>query len=232
LETRRATLLGRRIGQRVTGSAAPPETQVHSSARTMLGLAVLLGLATGLLELTVHFFRRHFINSSSLGALQLNQHALWMVPVSDALIFGICGLLLASAVAIWRARWISVVGVFGLCFLWAFAGLTTFRGLTSLACSTLAAGIAVRATYPIRPHPYYTERAVRIGLPAFIVLVAALSCLKPGREKLDERRLPAAPKGSPNLLFIVLDTVRAESLSLHGYKRETSPELVRLASQG
>ncbi len=42
---------------------------------------------------------------------------------------------------------------------------------------------------------------------------------------------PAAA-GSPNLLFIVLDTVRAQSLSLYGYKRSTSPNLERLAKLG
>ena len=34
------------------------------------------------------------------------------------------------------------------------------------------------------------------------------------------------------MLFIVLDTVRAESLSLYGYNRDTSPNLTRLAQRG
>ena len=45
-------------------------------------------------------------------------------------------------------------------------------------------------------------------------------------------RLPTPPAGAPNVLFIVLDTVRAESLSLYGYGRETSPHLARLAARG
>ena len=59
-----------------------------------------------------------------------------------------------------------------------------------------------------------------------------LACLGPGREKLDEHRLVQAPAGSPNVLFIVLDTVRAESLSAYGYNRDTSPNLTRLAERG
>ncbi len=35
-----------------------------------------------------------------------------------------------------------------------------------------------------------------------------------------------------NVLFIVLDTVRAQSLSLYGYPRNTSPNLMELARQG
>jgi len=198
----------------------------------LLGLALSLGLSTGLIELVMHFARRHFINPSSLGALQLNQHALWMVPVSDALIFGVCGLILASTAAFTRSRRIIMVGLYGLCFLGAFAFLLTFRGLSAVACSTLSAGVALEFTRQIRAHPRLTGRLVQIGLPALVALVTALSCLNLGREKLDERRLPMSSPGSPNVLFIVLDTVRAESLSLHGYHRETSPQLERLARRG
>jgi arylsulfatase A-like enzyme len=44
------------------------------------------------------------------------------------------------------------------------------------------------------------------------------------------RRLP--PRGSPNVLLIVLDTVAAGHLSLHGYDRPTSPTLDGLARRG
>jgi arylsulfatase A-like enzyme len=40
------------------------------------------------------------------------------------------------------------------------------------------------------------------------------------------------PAGSPNVLFIVLDTVRADHLSLYGYERPTTPALERLAKRG
>ena len=43
---------------------------------------------------------------------------------------------------------------------------------------------------------------------------------------------PLPPAGSPNVLFIVLDTVRADHLSLYGYPRATSPTLEHLAQQG
>jgi len=46
------------------------------------------------------------------------------------------------------------------------------------------------------------------------------------------RAWPAASAGSPNVLLIVLDTVRAESLSLYGYSRSTSPNLERWAARG
>ena len=42
---------------------------------------------------------------------------------------------------------------------------------------------------------------------------------------------PAVP-GAPNVLLIVLDTVRADRLSLYGYPRATSRTLEHLAERG
>ena len=52
------------------------------------------------------------------------------------------------------------------------------------------------------------------------------------KEQWRERGRPLPPAGSPNVLLIVLDTVRADHLSLYGYHRPTSPALERLAKRG
>jgi arylsulfatase A-like enzyme len=56
------------------------------------------------------------------------------------------------------------------------------------------------------------------------------------RERFSERRavarLAKPRRNTPNVLLIVLDTVRADHLSLHGYNRATSPNLERLAQGG
>jgi arylsulfatase A-like enzyme len=44
--------------------------------------------------------------------------------------------------------------------------------------------------------------------------------------------LPPAWPGAPNIVLVVLDTVRAGNLSGYGYGRPTSPELDRLATEG
>jgi arylsulfatase A-like enzyme len=43
---------------------------------------------------------------------------------------------------------------------------------------------------------------------------------------------PAALRARPNVIFIVLDTVRADHLSSYGYSRPTTPNLDRLARRG
>src|SRR5690606_36312653 len=59
-----------------------------------------------------------------------------------------------------------------------------------------------------------------------LLLVAAGSV---GRRAWQERRarsaLPAAASGAPNILLLVLDTVRAASLSLFGHNRPSSPTM-------
>jgi arylsulfatase A-like enzyme len=44
--------------------------------------------------------------------------------------------------------------------------------------------------------------------------------------------LPPAPPGAPNVVLVVLDTVRAGNVSSYGYTRPTSPEIERLAAEG
>ena len=47
-----------------------------------------------------------------------------------------------------------------------------------------------------------------------------------------EANRPLPPPGSPNVLLVVMDTVRADRLSLYGYERPTTPTLERLAKRG
>jgi arylsulfatase A-like enzyme len=65
-----------------------------------------------------------------------------------------------------------------------------------------------------------------------LVSVGLLTLIGPGSENFAAHSLGQAPSGSPNVLFIVLDTVRAQSLSAYGYNRDTSPNLTRLAKRG
>ena len=103
-----------------------PETPVDMSAepeRTVLVFGVWLGLATGLLEVVLLFVRRHLLDSSAVSALELNQHARWMIPISHAMIFGSlrarsCG----HSPSLTRSRRLVDLGVYGLCFLSCLPG--------------------------------------------------------------------------------------------------------------
>jgi arylsulfatase A-like enzyme len=198
-------------------------------------MALWFGLVTGLLELLFVVLRHHFVDTAAMGALQLNRHAVWMIPTADLMILGSCGLMLGVG-ALLRVPGIRRLATYGFCFLSALALVWTFRGLTTISYVILAAGIASRLAPPILARRRGFRRLVGFSLPVLTAILATLFGFDFGRQVLSEQRalanLPDPRSGAPNVLFIVLDTVRAESLSLHGYARDTSPHLTRLASAG
>ncbi len=198
-------------------------------------MTLWFGLVTGLLELGFIFLRQRFVDTAAFGALQLNRHAVWMITAADLMIFGAAGLVLAIA-ALVRLRWIHRLAAYGLCFLSVFSLVLTFRGLTTIAYVIVASGVASRLARLTLTRATGFRRLVKLSLPVLALILAGLFGLEVGRELISERRtlagLSQPPASAPNILFVVLDTVRAESLSLHGYSRETSPHLTKLASAG
>ena len=68
-----------------------------------------------------------------------------------------------------------------------------------------------------------------------LLLMLAVAIVQGGsrlREGRREGALPTPPPGAPNVLLLILDTVRAEDLSLYGFPQPTTPHLEALASNG
>jgi arylsulfatase A-like enzyme len=200
--------------------------------RTILVVSVWIGLVTAAIECFIFWFRWRFVDRTALSSLQLNQHAGWMVPLSDALIFATAGLAAAVVVRLGRSRWAAALAVYGLCFLSAYGLLLSYRGLSSLACAALAGGLSFRISAVILRRSDGFRRVVLASTPVLAGVVGILWLLGPVGEEISELEIPPARPGSPNVLLIVLDTVRAESLSLHGHARRTSPFLEQLARRG
>jgi arylsulfatase A-like enzyme len=198
-------------------------------------MTLWIGLMTGLLDLLLVMFRQRFVNPGVLGVLQLNRHAAWMIPVADLTILTGYGLIL-GVLALVRMRGVRLLLTYGLCFLSALALALTFRGLTTIAYVLIAAGVAWQLGSLIRARPREFRRLVGLTLPALGLVLAALFGIEVARDGVGQRQalgaLPRPRAGAPNVLFIVLDTVRAESLSLHGHARATSPHLTALARRG
>ncbi len=73
------------------------------------------------------------------------------------------------------------------------------------------------------------------SFPGLVGLVLLLAGSVPAGDWIKQRReagRPLPPADSPNVLLIVLDTVRADHLSLYGYHRATTPKLEQLAKRG
>jgi arylsulfatase A-like enzyme len=198
-------------------------------------MAAWFGLATGLVELAILAIRHALENATVLGTLQMNRHFTWMVPVAHLGLFLAAGLPLALAGRFFRGqltRYSSwLLAALGLASL-----LLMVQGLHPAAAAVLSLGLGRPVSRIVADRERTFARLVRWTLPAMLVAVAALGASAYYHVALEEGRtlaaLPAARPGAPNVLLVVLDTVAADHLSLHGYRRDTMPNLARLARRG
>jgi hypothetical protein len=67
----------------------------------------------------------------------------------------------------------------------------------------------------------------------FLGVTGGLEALsRPWRERRALAGLPPPSEGAPNVLLLILDTVRAANLSVYGYARPTTPAMERVAAEG
>jgi arylsulfatase A-like enzyme len=202
------------------------------SPLAILLAAVTFGLATGLLELLLLVVRIELFED---GFFLRSTHFVWMVPLSDLAISACVGSLLAVIhSATGRRTMRGVVRI--LTFLACMSLLLLIRGFNSVACALLAGGIAVRAgpwgesclrrAWPVIPR---VAAILAVVLIALVGQALARSTYAGFRAK---SRASVPPGERSNVILIVLDTVRADHLGIHGYPRDTTPNLVRLASEG
>ena len=213
----------------MTGGAErnPP---VQPGAIILLGL--WFGLVTGFAESLVLGIR-----SYGLGHLiHVSWHFPWMVPLADALFFLLPALAL-SIVARIAPRFIPFrLAAFLYLAMSILALLLMYPRILPWAGALLAAGLAFQIARTVSRHRLGMERLVRRTLVPFAGLVLLLAFGMLGYQRVNESRtlarLPSPGAGAPNVLLIILDTVRAANLSLYGYQRETTPVLARLAGTG
>ncbi len=161
----------------------------------------------------------------------------WLAPLAGAVSFLLIGALLVLASrllpVIARTR-VTVTLLAGIAALGLFVGLRL--GISDWAAALLAAGIAIAAGRLARKYHGGFRTMVRRTTPAFALLALLIGVAMTGtafvRERVSVARLPMARDGAPNLLLLILDTVRAQNLSLYGYMRPTSPFLEAFAGRG
>ena len=197
--------------------------RVRPGPASILVWAAWFGLVGGALELAVFLARCWYFDPRNVNA---GRHFPWMFPAAGLLIALGPGLVLAVAARVVSAR----VAVGALSFP-AYLGILFRMPIATAACLVLAAGLALRTAGPVGRRAAGFDGFARkslIVMVGLLVLVAAWCA----RGRTNPRGTSPAPPGASNVLLIVLDTVRAESLSLYGYGRATTPNLARLAARG
>jgi len=197
----------------------------------LIGLGATLGIGAGLIEAAIATIR------SGRTALLVGRSGdfLWMAPLVG-LLLGLSSVLfltlprrLAPRVLTSRVI-ITIVGT--VVFL---SPVFLFQRMHRLAALVLALGIGFQVA------AWLTRRAGRIALMHWMLPLVVFCWIAGGlgleavrslRERAAIRKLPPAEAERPNVLLLVLDTVRGMSLNLYGYPRPTTPELKKLAEQG
>jgi arylsulfatase A-like enzyme len=201
--------------------------------RQVLGLSTWCGLFAGLLEVGIIVLRKRVFDLNKF--YWMSRHFVWLIPLTDVLILLACGTILAGMVWRWPAhgKWLATRLLCSLALLaplWA-----ALPGLYGVAGLILVMGIATRIVPVLERHGDKTERLVTVSFPLLAAGASLLGAAVWASDKRaacveDGRPMPAA--GSPNVLLIVLDTVAAGHMSLHGYDRPTSTTLDALARRG
>ena len=209
----------------------PDDNHIVAPRGFVLWCAAGIALIAGVLEPPLLLLRRELQDLPIEGDAQM----LWMAPLAYLLAFLPLGAVLELAVRSTRRASLVRVAVFILCTLALFALLTVFRRFHSLAWLMLAAGVSVQLTGMIFRHlpavHRWTRRTV-IGLGGAVMVAGAAITAYPAVREARARRAAAAPDDALSVLLLVLDTVRAKSLSLAGYSRPTTPELDAWAAEG
>jgi arylsulfatase A-like enzyme len=216
----------------LTGSSSASRAGDRLGPISILVLSAWCGLVAGLLEMTAVHARKRFFDPNHFYGM--SRQFVWMVPLADLLIFLVLGLILSLVVRFGaRGRRIAPWALGTLAFLPPF--WAAFPRVYGPALLVLAAGLAARLVPALERRAVGFGRLVRLTFPISAGLVMILAAWCWAQDQLEQRReasRPLPPPFSPNILLIVLDTVGAGHLSLHGYERPTSPTLDELASRG
>lgn len=198
-------------------------------------LGVWFGLMTGLLEVSGNLVWIKLLGWITYDTVRTNWHYVWLTPLSNLVLFAVPALLISLA-SIWirplrRGR--MAVFLFGLIAAWSF--VLAISGLDHVARIALAIGLASALFRGFAGRERGFLRLARWTAPVGLALIGVLmvGSLAPalwGRRAV----APASVDGRtpPNVLLIVLDTVRADAMTLYGAARDTTPNLNRLAAEG
>lgn len=205
----------------MTGAPVPARASPALPLRTHLWL----GLVTAGLELLVLAARKY----GGGAVLHLSRDVVWMVPLSYAVLFVVLG---GGTQLVLRWHRLGRHAALALTlFLGALALLQGIPGLHLGAAVVLATGLAVQGVRLWTRRADAVNRQVRRSLPVLLAVTALAGATRAGVDRWRARTTVPAAQG-PNILLLVFDTVRRQSLSTYGYARPTSPVLARLAAEG
>lgn len=201
-------------------------------ALPLVTLTAFFALASGVFEGAKYATERFMLRRVVLDGA----HAVWLPTVFNLVVLGAVslGLFVFRRLLPTRAR--PNVAVYVPCFLAFVAVFGKFGWLHAVAVILLAAGVATHVTrWIVRHQARFLSVATPVTAGLGLTVIAAMLSVLLSRRVMERRAmaaLPAAPAGAPNVLLVVMDTVRAKNLSLYGYPVPTTPNLELYGRRG
>jgi len=163
--------------------------------------------------------------------LKLHQSDLLAVLISSVALYGVVFSGLAWLIG--RLPWMARHGwalLLTLLLTLAVATLAASENVIPVLLFGIPAGLIAWAGTAMSGRP----TRLRLALRSLVVLVFGLAFLPLLLPRPVKRGAvpPLPPEDAPNLVLVVLDTVRRDHLSTYGYGLETSPSLTALAAEG
>jgi arylsulfatase A-like enzyme len=161
----------------------------------------------------------------------------WVSPLFDIVLFGLTGVALTFvARTLKRPAFPIILPVYGFLTASIWLGLALPYQVHIAALLALSAGLGIQGARLIvrrldRVLTFWSRTLPYVGAAAVVALLAVVAG-RPLRERVQIAGLPAADDGAPDVVLIVVDALRADHLTTHGYARDTSPNLARLAAEG
>ncbi len=203
------------------------------SRRDFILIALFFGLMTGFGEAVVAAVRQLI---QPMPGWQYTWEVVWLAPLANGVSFAVLSIVLLLILGVLGRKTPPLQLTFLVALLGAYLLLRLLGiGLTPLAALLLGAGLTLTLMRLVLRAPTVllgrTRKYVGIMVPLIGVLGVGQSVWsRPSQQ--DMGPVPEQLRPIPNVLLLVLDTVRAHSLSLHGYERSTSPFLEQLARIG
>jgi arylsulfatase A-like enzyme len=214
-----------------TTTGLKPATDIHNG---LIPMALGLGMASGLVEGVIHMTlqRLNFLE-------QVWYQIFWISAGFNAVAVGLAAVLLRLLLQRYpKQGWLNFGSVFivSLGALLPCTALALKEWMNSISILVLTLGLATGFTRWFFRQPERNARFFRRSLsPVTAVTALAFVGIQGGlwlQEVRATAKLPAASANAPDVLVIVLDTLRADHLGIYGYKRPTSPTIDRLAKEG
>ena len=217
-------------------TAANPRATPPVRLRDCLWLVLAAGLVAGLGEVALRFALLRYRELLS-NRVYLNPQAVWMGPLVSSLLLLVP--VLVTYVVARRTRggsyaWAAPVFAAAALAFFSIAMITRRINDTSLAI--MALGLATPLARLAHRRPIQTAHWVRRTAMVLLAVCGGSVATLAGRRMMTERqtlaRRPEVSTDLPNVLLLVLDTVRGLELGLGGYGKGTTPNIDRWSKRG